>query len=506
VNSASERIILSDQYITRECVRHYFRNAYVLLPVLDENAFLDACETLIWNQEHTLSNVYSSGLGTFKPLFDIVVALGAFIPGEEVSLSRASPELPLKLAKLFYERARTKIAEFTELFSQEIAQAQLLLSFFCHQALKAHSAYRYSGMASSTVSCMDLNDQIRQAAYIHGVDVSQSLHGINTASWSDTPLRQTQPSIPIMQYLPEALRLTHLLRETQSQPNQPMERLDYARKLETAADDWRQLLSPFFDWNHMSLQDPDWLPKQKIALRIRYLHVKLNIHRPFMALAAAASPDDPDMPELSRHVKNCVQVSQEILELVYSTLAHNRFFRTYWYSMIYVFQACMVLIYNALAKPALFRDESLLEDISKGLEIFHAMEKMEISRACAGIIGEVLRSAKEIVELRKTHRVAHPQVDETPNGAPLSSTQLNLATSSLAPGPAVSDVLDPTQKAIDIPSDIELDSLLLLRDTHIALLGSKELFQGTLSEVGTVIQDGDALLEGALAGLENGIH
>jgi len=451
-----------------------------LYPILDEAAFTSAREP--YSTSHRTS--------TFSPLFDIVVALGALIPGDETSLSRAAPTLPLRLAKLFYELAKSKIMDHVEEFSQEIAQAQLLLSVFCQQTLKPNSAYRYAGMAAQNVSRMRLDDSLCVVIYLQQVEMELAL-GLNNISMPpDRPPPKGGSAIRIIDYLAESLKFAHVHQRTRTlQAGTAKRRCDQAKTLEDLLAGYKEGLPPSLTWENMSLLHLDWLPKQKIALRIRHLYIALIIHRPFMPIAAASKPDNPALPEITKHAEDCVQVARELLETVYRTFAQNRFFRTYWYNLVYVFHACMAILYSVLARSEpLPNAEDLFRDVNKGLEIFHAMGKVAIAQSCADVVSEVVRTAREVTKHRGRDAVHQSQHGER------SSHGLPDAISTAISEHAANATMGLRHEPFDMPSPEQLESLLLLNDTHIAMLADRDMPRDLLSRQETVLRDVDELL------------
>jgi hypothetical protein len=132
---------LSNQDIERECVRLYFLNLHIVHPFLDQTKFIERCETEIWSQ----SPIQESAQTVFLALFNAVLAVGAINAGEDASFMRDTTSVrqaeryaggpdrkaptypPLKLAKLFFERAKTNLGDVFEACSLESTQTLLLM-------------------------------------------------------------------------------------------------------------------------------------------------------------------------------------------------------------------------------------------------------------------------------------------------------------------------------------------------------------------------------------------
>jgi hypothetical protein len=132
--------LLSNADIEKECVRLYFSNLHLIHPILDQSSFITRCETEIWDPESRPGSTTS----TFLALFNAVLAIGAINAGDDAVFMRdmatvrqterfAGPDQraptypPLKLAKLFFERAKTNLGDVFETCSLESTQTLLLM-------------------------------------------------------------------------------------------------------------------------------------------------------------------------------------------------------------------------------------------------------------------------------------------------------------------------------------------------------------------------------------------
>jgi hypothetical protein len=138
--AAGSSTLLSNSDIEKECVRLYFSNLHLVHPILDQAKFTARCETEIWDLE-SQSKATSS---TFLALFNAVVAIGAINAGDDATFMRdiatvrqterfAGPDQraptypPLKLAKLFFERAKINLGDVFETCSLESTQTFVLM-------------------------------------------------------------------------------------------------------------------------------------------------------------------------------------------------------------------------------------------------------------------------------------------------------------------------------------------------------------------------------------------
>jgi hypothetical protein len=114
---------------------------HIVHPFLDQTKFIERCETEIWSQ----NPIQESAQTVFLALFNAVLAVGAINAGEDASFMRDTTSVrqaeryaggpdrkaptypPLKLAKLFFERAKTNLGDVFEACSLESTQTLLLM-------------------------------------------------------------------------------------------------------------------------------------------------------------------------------------------------------------------------------------------------------------------------------------------------------------------------------------------------------------------------------------------
>lgn len=333
--------------IERECLRLFFQNLHLIHPVIEESAFMERCENEIFSQR-------TQPGGDFLALFNAVLAVGAVTAGPDTLLMKNAPAvasietpsfLPLKFAKLFFERSKAHLGDIFEACSLERAQTLFLLAVFCQNALKPHSCYMYSGMAVRSALAIGIpslkgNESAPASAlwwalYAHEVEMSASA-GREATLREPTYYRialpyALAPNDPKQSLSEHMVALAHLLQELY-QESFRMERpaltthdsvksLDLDRRLL----DWKASLPRQLDLDSGSLVEPEWLTKQKIVLTLRFYNARILIHRPFLIAAATGNTAGV----FSEHVKLCIEASRWTIGLLYSAYTNRPYFRTW---------------------------------------------------------------------------------------------------------------------------------------------------------------------------------
>lgn len=155
-NTSNTRVeeSLSDMEIEiqRECVRLYFDNLHCIHPILDHASFLTRCDKEMWLRNKgqrgstPTSNQGQQRRQKFLALFNIVLAIGATTAGDTSLLtwdhttkflertgsdhvfSSPPPSYPpIRVARLYFERARTLLGDVFESSSLETTQALFLM-------------------------------------------------------------------------------------------------------------------------------------------------------------------------------------------------------------------------------------------------------------------------------------------------------------------------------------------------------------------------------------------
>ncbi|KIW02725.1 uncharacterized protein PV09_06159 [Verruconis gallopava] len=485
---------LSNQDIERECVRLYFLNLHIVHPFLDQTQFIERCESEVWS----LRPGQEVSQSPFLALFNAVLAVGAINAGEDASFMRDTMSVrqaeryaghqdrkaptypPLKLAKLFFERAKTHLGDVFEACSLESTQALFLMAVFCQNALKPHSCYLYCGMAVRGALAIGLPNYTGPEL----VRASTTWWGLYSfeiemcaAAGRESSLREPEryrirlphfaaPDDPKQPFQTYMISLAQIVEELSQETTDPEFNLHLPEKsvrcleIDRKLVNWKNQLPPNLDWDSASLVEPEWVSKQKVVLRNRFLNTRLLLHRPF--LIAAAAETSPQLSNHSRpyaiHVAACVNASVHTIESLYEMYKHRPYFRTWWYNTTYTLYASMVLLYVILSNINIEVDGTnptytrahLMRIVQKSIEIFQAMNMVAVARRCAEVTQEVLDIAKR----------------SSPQGAPQQPYVASTPSSSTDAAAAQTALANASFESSDFPG-FDFDNLDFLVDPNL---------------------------------------
>ncbi|KAM5361901.1 hypothetical protein ACJZ2D_012846 [Fusarium nematophilum] len=425
--------------IQRECVRLYFENLHCVHPILDHTNFLGRCERELWLDREpdnsTPASKQGQGKQRFLALFNVVLAIGAITAGETSLLtwdrttkflehgssndvfSNPPSYTPIRVARLYFEKTRTLLGDIFESSSIETTQTLFLMSVFCQNALKPHSCYMYSGMALRTAFAIGLPTTSEQcgseksrlwwAMYSFEIEMCSSAGRqsfLQAPKHYGIPLPSSTTLEPLLPFINCMVDLAGILAEVAANGSPPCQdeslvaKSNKSMNLERSLKEWKEGLPNDLDFSTSSLRENELITKQKVVLRLRYLNMKILIHRPFL-LSVSIGQD----PSLSNHVSSCVDAARETIRFVWDTYLYRPYFRTWWYNCTYVLDATMALLYVVLMNICPCPVEAILGDIDKSLEIFSSMKILAVARRYTDITREVLNTAK------KAHAESHLQ-------------------------------------------------------------------------------------------------
>ncbi|KAI1629100.1 fungal-specific transcription factor domain-containing protein [Exophiala viscosa] len=437
-------------------IGQYFLSLHLIHPILEKRAFISRCERELWDEGNRVTKP-SQG---FTALYYAVLALGAIVASEEFcssalplgsteknSSTSRSPPLSLQYAKQYFSHAKANLGDVFEVSSLESTQAMFLLSVFCQNALKPHSCYLFSGMATTSAVAIGLphekggrgprsDERLRLAArtwwciYAHEVEMSCA-SGRDT--FTKTSAQYTLPlpgshSLPLQedeaegQYIIAMVTLANILKQIsedlyQNLPPRLEELRTKASYLDTVLEDWKSSLPTVFYFSRRSLTEPERVTRCKIVLKLRYHSARILLYRRFVETWAS----NDDNATIGREVSACLQAARTTIQLLYDTYLHNPYFRTWWYNTTYLLNACMIalsVIFMGSCDTPVFE---IFEDLDKALEVFEVMKSVVVARRCAQLTQEVCEVAKIVCR----ERAAASRRGEDPS-MPAGATQSDL--------------------------------------------------------------------------------
>ncbi|RAL12327.1 Zn(II)2Cys6 transcription factor [Aspergillus homomorphus CBS 101889] len=449
--------------IEKMFISSYFCNKHHIHPMLCKSAFMQRCEQEAFMTSRR-AGLYC-GSSRFAGLYFAVVALGAinasphetalldhycnYGPEPERTNSMSRRPSALDFADSYFGRAKRALGDLFESCSLEGVQALLLLSVFCQNALRLHSCFMYSGMAVRAAVAIglasgmtSLSPGVRKEGirtwwciYSHEIEMccsSGRLDSMKDLQYYQVPLPSLKATpgylfdpdaednhvamIPAMVALAQIMsEASHLLYHS---PKRSMGELSQiAMDLDNRLLAWKSILPDFLDIDAASLNDTEWAFKQKLVLRLRYYNTRILIHRPFLA----ASTLSTEFPNILRHLHTCLDAARTSIQMQYESFIHRIYVRTWWYNTSYALYGAMILLHLVLSGYPSIRDEDLLTDVEKSLDIFESMNNIVVARRCAEMIREVLDVARACVARRRTHHTLPSSKIPAPPIAPSAS-------------------------------------------------------------------------------------
>ncbi|KAE8382775.1 fungal-specific transcription factor domain-containing protein [Aspergillus bertholletiae] len=419
----------------------YFSNKHYIHPLLCKDAFMRKSE----REAFVVSKrrAFYRHSSKFKGLYFAVVALGAInaSPSETSLLDHYSNYMvdgrkhsfagklsALDFADFYFGITKQALGDIFESCSLESAQALLLLSVFCQNALRPHSCFMYSGMAVRTAIAIGLASGMSSlpsnmrkegrrtwwCIYSHEVEMCCSSGRLDSMKQLDhyqvslPPLKANSCNthdldieddevamIPVMVSLAQIMsEASHLLYHSPKRPMSEMSQI--ALNLDNKLEEWKSNLPSFLNVDVASLNDSEWAFKQKLVLRLRFYNTRILIHRPFLAASTCAA----NSPNLFQHGHICLTAARTSIQMQYESFLHRIYIRTWWYNTTYALYGAMILLHLILSGFPGVNEEELFKDVEKSLEIFHSMTNIIVARRCSEMIREVLNVARACVSRR----------------------------------------------------------------------------------------------------------
>ncbi|KAL5360042.1 fungal-specific transcription factor domain-containing protein [Aspergillus floccosus] len=429
--------------IEKMFISSYFSNKHYIHPMLSKSSFMQRCEqeAFVFSKRPA----FYRGSSKLSGLYFAVVALGAInaSPNETALLDHycslssdprkrglAGKPSALDFADFYFGIAKQALGDLFESSSLESAQALLLLSVFCQNALRPHSCFMYSGMAVRTAVAIGLASGMsslppntRKEAgrtwwciYSHEIEMCCSsgrldsmkdlqYYQVSLPKLKSHPGNQLDPDaedddiamIPAMVALAQIMsEASHLLYH--SPKRSISERSRIAMGLDSKLFDWKANLPRCLNIEAASLNDTEWAFKQKLVLRLRFYNTFILIHRPFLAISTSTA----ESPNTLQHVYKCLDAARTSVRMQYESFLHRIYIRTWYvYNTTYALYGAMILLHLVLSGVPGINDDELLMDVDKSLDIFESMNNIVVARRCAEMIREVLEVARTCVARRR---------------------------------------------------------------------------------------------------------
>ncbi|KEF54081.1 uncharacterized protein A1O9_09876 [Exophiala aquamarina CBS 119918] len=435
------RALHSPNGLALVCIENFFTGLHLVHPLFDETVFRNRCKKELWCNRPR--NVFKG----LEALYYAVLALGALVSNADdfypailehetgdlyvLSLSstkRSTFNIPMCIARRCFEQAKFRLTDIFEVSNLERTQALYLLSVYCQNTLNPHSCHLYSGMAVTTGIAIGLpQGRAHQSfsfdigphteprswwcIYAHEVEMScASGRGIVLKPPAHYMLAHPADIQP-----PSTTRATHdmfinimvslagLLRQVFEDLYQQYHfdrqgSRDTVRKLAQELDSWRMHLPPVFNFDRVSLTDPDHIRRQKVVLKIRYYNVQILLYRRYVETWSRLAL----VCQSAAEVNSCLAAAQKTIRLLFDTCQHESYFRTWWYNNTYLLNAAMVALAIAFIHLKDDSVDEIFSDVQKALDVFDAMSAITVARRCATVIKEVYEVTRSLAEKLKT--------------------------------------------------------------------------------------------------------
>lgn len=191
----------------------------------------------------------------------------------------------------------------------------------------------------------------------------------------------------------------------------------------TAADEfdvrlveWLETLPGYLHKDRNSLRQPEFVIKQstcvyelrlitEIVLELRFYHLRLLIHQPFLAAT------DESGSTYAEHIEKCVSAATATIHHLHETFLHRHYFRSWWYNSTYALFATMVLLYYIFKHPLNEKVSSACADVEMSIEVFTAMGHHRVTTRCLELVTEVYELAKKTIREQQEGPSFQPMED-----------------------------------------------------------------------------------------------
>jgi hypothetical protein len=407
----------------RGFLENYFLAVHYIHPILDKAEFFERCEAL-WNGggEH---------LPSFTALYYSVLSFGAILSPRDDEPLRGLDNL--HWSRLMFKEATSRCAQLTMATDLNMVQCYFFLAKVCQNEIIPHWAYMYIGMAVRTALAIGINRlassntrkspaQLRAESRtwwgLYSLETETSFamgrpdtlgadlyHNQRYPLIRDVdvgePHELEPPHCAIIRAMVDFSRITRQVCLGVYLAEFNLARtIDTSNQIEKHLNDWVSALPDairprLYADLKSSLQDakaPRWVKRQRLVLTIRYHNLRILM---FGTLLLRSTKEERlAVPASQEGVQKCLDSARRTIEIIYETLQHNDFFRTWFYNTTYVvFGASIIMVYLT-REPSDPVCQSLQQLVGMAIDILELMDESVVAQEAA----KLLRRAKEAAE------------------------------------------------------------------------------------------------------------
>ncbi|KAK5952202.1 hypothetical protein OHC33_006675 [Knufia fluminis] len=181
------------------------------------------------------------------------------------------------------------------------------------------------------------------------------------------------------------------------------QKLHRAKALDSELQNWLEQLPSHLRSEHensdLSLKPrrlANYIKKQSVVLRLRYLNLRMVIHAVFMIDEKTIRPSEATSVRECRC--RCLDSAEAAIDLIYSTYRTDDYFQTWWYNTTYTLYAVSVLLTLVFRQLARTQQalENLFAHIDRAIMVLQAMDDCLVARNAVALIKRTLARARKV--------------------------------------------------------------------------------------------------------------
>ncbi len=401
----------------------YFSNIHSIHPLFEEEVFLNRCEDL-WFERPGKPSL------SFLALYYAVLSIGSLVMAASESLETSGADR-FAWSRTLFQEAQTIITELGTATDLEMVQCFYVMTKICQHELNPHIAYLYSGQATRIALAIGINrkpispgaadprnlmaaSQTWWAVYCLDIQTSFALGrpeslGPDEYHTQRLPLEALEdPSLSphILQVVPCMIELSRITRQVAldlyTRQWEMEEKLHRAKTLDAELEQWLQQLPLHLRFEPQNGSDnllkpsrrANYIKKQSVVLKLRYLNLRMLIHAVFMTHVETTRSDGSTC--LRKCQCQCMKTAEDTIDLMYETFRKDDFFQTWWYNATYTLFAVSTLL--AAVFHRLPRTQQGLEShfahIDRAVEGLQAMDECLVVRNAIVIVKRTLARSR----------------------------------------------------------------------------------------------------------------